>query len=302
MRTISVVISAYNEEKKVSRLLKSVSWADEIIVIDNQSTDQTKRIAMESGATVFTVPNNPMLNSNKNFGFEKATKDWILNLDGDEEVTEHLKEEIQILIHENNEIDGYWIPRKNIIFGKWIQHGLWWPDKQLRLFRKGKGSFPCKHVHEYLEVEGKTSEINEPFIHYNYQTVSQFIRKIDTIYTENEVLNLQKKNTNLLWFEALRMPVRDFIKVYFSQQGYKDGLHGLVLAMLQAFYSFIVFAKYWESKEFIQQEISLKDVQKELHMLHKEVSYWEKTEALKSERNPVNKLLIKLKRKYVSTR
>jgi glycosyltransferase involved in cell wall biosynthesis len=302
MSSLSVVISAYNEEKKLEKVLKSVSWADEIIVVDNQSTDKTGQIAKKFGAKVYERKNNKMLNINKNFGFEKATKDWILNLDGDEEVTEELKTEIKEILKVGGNINGYWIPRKNIIFGKWITHGLWWPDKQLRLFRREKGKFPCAHVHEYISVDGETGNVKESLVHHNYETVSQFLHKLDTIYTENEVENIQKSGKKLEWHEAIRMPIRDFVKIYFAQEGYKDGLHGLVLAMLQAFYALVVFAKVWEKEEFRDKNIHLVDIKKELRKAGKEIYYWEMQESFKETKNPLSRLLIKFKRKYVTNR
>lgn len=293
---LSVVISAWNEEDKLGRCLKSVAWADERIVVDNSSTDGTAEVAKTHGATIFWRPNNPMLNVNKNFGFTKATGDWILNLDADEEVTPQLAKEIKTAV--SKDVVGYWIPRKNIIFGRWIEHGLWWPDKQLRLFQAGRGRFPCRHVHEYLEVEGPTGELYEPYVHYNYETVSQFIRKMDTIYSESEVQKLVRTNYQLSWYDAIRFPVSDFVKIFFAQEGYKDGLHGLVLAALQAFYSFVVFAKLWEQKKFEQQEVSLEGLQKELNKNHAEMQYWMLSSRIKVARSVFEMLRLKLLRRY----
>jgi (heptosyl)LPS beta-1,4-glucosyltransferase len=298
---LSIVISAYNEEAKLARTLKSIQWADEIIVVDNESTDGTKEIAKKYHATVYTRPNKAMLNENKNFGFTKATQKWILNLDADEEIPEELAQEIKKNI-DNDEIDGYWISRKNIIFGKWIQHGLWWPDRQLRLFQKNKGEFPCKHVHEYVEVKGKTAQLAEPFIHYNYETVSQYLHKLDTIYTENEVLNKQKNGYVLMWHDAVRFPVSDFVKIYFAQEGYKDGLHGLVLALLQSFYSLIVFAKLWEKEKFTEKDIHLSQIASELKRAEREIHYWELTSHINENKSIIDKLVSKVKRRYVTSR
>ena len=242
MKKISVVISAFNEEKNIKDCLESVKWADEIILVDNSSTDKTVDIAKKYTAKIYKRPNLVMLNKNKNFGFTKATGEWILNLDADERVSEELAKEIKLKI-KNNNIFGYFMPRKNIIFGKWIEHGLWWPDYQLRLFQRGKGKFACQHVHEKIQVKGKTAKLKSPLIHYNYQTVSQFIQKMDRIYTENEVENLERAGKKIAWFDAIRMPARDFLSVFFAREGYKDGLHGLVLALLQSFYALVVFAK-----------------------------------------------------------
>ena len=300
MSTLSVVVSAFNEEKRIGECLSSVSWADELIVVDNESTDATKKIAEKNGAHVISRPNLQMLNKNKNVGFLEAKSDWILNLDADEVVSPELAEDIKKITSEESSLDGYWIPRKNIIFGKWIRHGLWWPDKQLRLFRRGKGKFPCVHVHEYLTVEGKVGELTEPFVHYNYQTISQFLHKLDTIYTENEVSNNIKAGYKLSWRDALGFPISDFVKIYFAQEGYKDGLHGLVLAILQAFYAFIIFAKCWEQVGFTEQEVPLKAVTTELAKKQKDIQYWSFSALLTHERNPLKRLLLRLSRKYVS--
>lgn len=299
MSTLAVVVSAWNEEQHLARCLTSVSWADQLIVVDNTSSDKTPEIARTFTEHVYTQPNRMMLNENKNFGFSKATTDWILSLDADEELSPELSRELQQLM-EQEENDAYWLPRKNIIFGQWIKHGLWWPDKQLRLFRRGKGKFPCKHVHEYIAVQGKTAEATHPFVHYNYRFISQYIRKMDQIYTENEVIGYLETHKQLHWHEAIRMPVRDFVKIYFSLEGYKDGLHGLVLSILQAFYAFVIFAKAWEKRGFPPQEIALPAVNTVIKTAYKEVQYWQLTAALNHSRDLFMRLWLKIKRKYVT--
>ena len=306
MIKITVVISAYNEEKNIKECLESVrQLADEIILIDNTSTDKTVEIASSMGQKVkiFIRPNNLMLNINKNFGFSKAVNEWILNLDADERATPQLKEEIKRIIGNwkleigNSALAvGYWLPRKNIIFGRWIKHGIWWPDHQLRLFKKNKGGFPCKHIHEYLKVEGKTARLENAIIHYNYQSVSQYLYKLDKIYTENEADNIIKAGKKLSWQDALRMPVHDFLKTFFLQEGYKDGLHGLVLSMLQGFYSLVVFAKVWEKQGFKHKQKSnfLREVIFELKKLAKEFKYWLVQSKLKTEENFLKKAIIRI--------
>ncbi len=301
MNSISVVISAYNEEAKLPGCLRSVSWADEIIVVDNESTDGTAGVAKRAGAAVYRCKNNPMLNVNKNYGFNKASGDWILNLDADEEIPKELAREIRHAIAAPNNIMGFWIRRKNIIFGKWISHGLWWPDRQMRLFRRGRGAFPCKHVHEYIEVEGRTGELAHPFVHYNYDTISQFIRKMDAIYTENEVQRLIDSGHRLFWFDAIRFPLSDFAKIYFAQEAYKDGLHGLIISILQSFYSFVVFAKLWERKRFEERTITLSSVNKELNHAQKELMYWSLTSQLKNTPSRIQRLWVRILR-WVVTR
>lgn len=304
MASISVVISTYNRPEYLKRCLSSVRWADEIIIVDSSETTETEIIANKFTKKIYKQPNNPMLNVNKNFGFTKATRDWILSLDDDEEVTPELAKEIREkalsseLRAQSFQIVGYWIPRKNIIFGKWIEHGIWWPDPQLRLFRQGSGKFPGVHVHEYIEVSGKTDQLTQPMVHYNYDSVSQFIYKMDAFYTESEVQKHLSAVWQLDWRDAIRFPVSDFVKLYFAQQGYKDGLHGLVLAILQAFYSFVVFAKLWERVKFREVAPYGDKVNAELNRAGGEISYWMLSSRIRQERNLLKKFFLKLQRRY----
>lgn len=313
---ISVVVSAHNEEQKIRDCLESVGFADEIIVVDSGSKDATVTIAKEYDAKVFKRENNPMLNVNKNFGFSKATGDWVLSLDADERVTPELREEIKEVIENSNgkwkmlaslrsgengksDIVGYWIPRKNIIFGKWIQSDMWWPDYQLRLFRRGKGRFGQKHVHEYIEVDGETKKLREPLVHYNYSSIAQYLYKMDTIYTENEVANLIASDRTITWIEAIRFPLQDFLKTFFARKGYRDGLHGLILSFLQAFYMEIVFLKVWEKQGFPEHNNGdfLDNVYREIMKFKKEFRYWFLTSVIQETKNPLKKFFYRLLRK-----
>ena len=297
--TLSVVVTAYNEGERLARCLSSLQkLADEIIVVDSSSTDNTAEVAKRFTSKVFCQPNYPMLNKNKNYGFSKATGDWILCLDSDEVIPPELVDEIKQQTHHSN-IVGYWIPRKNIIFGKWITHGLWWPDKQLRLFVRGMGKYPCKHVHEYISVDGPTKDLSEPYIHYNYESVSQYLWKMEHIYTQNEVENLLATGYRLSWYDAIRFPVSDFLKIYFAQEGYKDGLHGLVLSLLQSFYSFLVFAKLWEKQQFREQDIPLSAVSDELKRSSKDFRYWMITANIKESSSFIKKFWNKLRRRTI---
>jgi glycosyltransferase involved in cell wall biosynthesis len=242
-----------------------------------------------------------MLNVNKNFGFGKAKNEWILSLDSDEELPTGLADEIRAVIQQNRNTVGYWIPRKNIIFGKWIRHGLWWPDKQLRLFRKGRGKFPCVHVHEYINVDGPTDDLTIAFVHHNYNTISQFLGKMEPIYTESEVQKLIDTNYIPTWQDALRFPISDFVKIYFAQEGYKDGLHGLVLAMLQAFSSFVVFAKLWERQGFAATEVPLTGVRSEFGHEKRIIDYWLLSARIKQSRSKLVKIWLKVWRRYAAT-
>ena len=284
---ISVVISAFNEEAMIEDCLKSVKdLADEIIFVDNTSSDDTVKIAKKYTDKIFIRENNPVnLNINKNFGISRATGDWIISLDADERLTPELAREIKKAALDKN-FNGYDIPRKNIIFGKWIEHSIWWPDYNLRLFRRGKGKFAARHVHEKLTVDGEVGKLENPMVHYNYQTVSQFINKLNKTYTESETENFLSSGKSLYWFDAIRWPVADFVKTFFLERGYKDGLHGLVLSLFQAFYALVFFAKVWEKKENFKDLFASRhpelvsgsdffpEVLKEFQRAAKDIRYW----------------------------
>ena len=277
---LSVVIATRNEASEITDCLKSVTaLADEIILVDNGSTDNTAKIAQSGsagGVKVFPHANDPLhLNVSKNFGFTKAHGKWILSLDADERVSRALAQQIKSAI-KNPRHSAYMFPRQNIIFGQWIQHGLWYPDYQTRLFQADKAKFPGVHNHEKLQVDGDTGRLSGHLVHYNYRTVSQYIRKINDVYSDNEVATFIKSGKTVYWYDAIRMPFADFLTNFFAREAYKDGLHGLVLSLLQAFYTFVVFAKIWEKQNFpaYNSDKFILEVHQELRAKTKEYNYW----------------------------
>ena len=291
---ISVVVSAYNEEKNIKECIKSVEeFADEIIVVDNSSEDRTSEIAKKLGAKVFTQANNPKkIDLQKNFGYDKATQEWILSLDADERVSQRLAQEI-IKAVQTEEVSGYYIPRKNIIFGKWIKHSLWWPDYQLRLFRRGRGKFVSATVHQPISVKGEVRHLSEPLTHYNYATISQSVNRMNSIYTEIEADEIIREKEKLPWTQVIKMPASAFLNTFFLQKGYKDGLHGLVLSILQAFYLFLVFVKVWEKQGFYEkdQKEMLKGLEKEFETFLLQTRFWFFNSFKHETRNPFKRAL-----------
>lgn len=297
MKKLTVVISAYNEEAKIADCLDSVKFADEIILIDNSSIDKTSEIASNYTKNIFKRENNLMLNINKNFGFGKATGDFILSLDADERITRELAREIKNLLKKKVEFNGYYIPRKNIIFGKWIEHTGWYPDHQLRLFKKGTGKFAEKHVHEMIEIEGEVGYLKENMLHLNYETVTQFLDKLNRIYTISEAENLIASGYKLDRRDFVKRPVSEFVRRFFFQHGYKDGIHGLVLSLFMAFYHLVVLARVWEMQGFEQSENSLLDFEKAVKESGKEVRFWIYEEKRKREKNKIKKVFWSIKKK-----
>lgn len=303
MNKISAVVMAYNEEKNIERCLKSLAFADEIIVVNNKSLDKTEELAKKFTNKIFTQENNPLqIDIQKNFGFSKAENEWILSLDADEEVSKELAAEIQLTLNLNSEnlqgINGFWIPRKNYIFGKWIEYSGWYPDLQLRLFRKSEGKYSSKHVHEHLEVSGETKILSQDIIHHNYESISQFLLKTFN-YAENEATNYLNKEYKFSYFDAIKFPLNEFLSRFFARKGYKDGFHGLVLAMFMAFYHFVIFAFIWEKKGFNQynSENFLKESEDEFKKAGKELIYWISKEKLDAIKNPFKKGFWKIKNK-----
>jgi glycosyltransferase involved in cell wall biosynthesis len=303
--TLSVVISVFNGEKVLDACLKSVLFADEIVVVNNSSTDSTLKIAQKYTNKIYNQKNNPSkIDIQKNLGFEKATGDWILYLDADEQASPELAREIKKVIENcelkiENSANGYWIPRKNIIFGKWIEHTGWYPDLQLRLFRRGKGKFTEEHVHEMMKVEGELGRLENHIMHDNYESISQFLSKLATIYGPNEAEQLIKKGYVFNWRDAIRFPVKEFLSRYFAREGYKDGFHGLILSLLMGFYHFIVFSYIWEKHKFTQinDKEMLAETEKEIVQSSKDLFFWFSKEKLKLIKNPVLKIYHRILRK-----
>lgn len=299
MNRISVILATFNEEKNIKDCLDSVKgWVDEIVVVDGTSTDNTVEIVRKYTKKIFVRENPPMFHINKQMAIDKATGEWILYLDADERVSEELRAEILSVIKNKNN-NGYWIPRKNIIFGRWIKNSFWYPDYQLRLFKRGTAYLPCKSVHEQPQLTGKADYLKNPLIHYNYQTISQFIHKLDTLYTENDARIYLAQKKKIFWYDAIRFPTGEFLATFFAREAYKDGLHGLVLSIFQSFSSFVTFAKIWEQQGFeeIQPDNFVKKVEEEGKQISKEFKYWFLTAKINQATGSLKKISLKVRRK-----
>jgi glycosyltransferase involved in cell wall biosynthesis len=300
MAKLSIVISAFNEQKKIRACLESVKFADEIIFLDNSSTDKTSKIAKEFTKKIFVQKNEPTkIDLQKNFGIEKATGDWIFILDADELVTAELAKELKdILKHDPEGINGFWVPRQNTIFGKWMQHSGWYPDYQLRLFRKGKGKYEKTHYHEPIAVKGETGKLAEHLVHLNYEHVGQFLYKCLQVYAPNEAEELVRKGYVFSYRDAIRLPLKEFLSRYFAREGYKDGFHGLMLSLLMAVYHFAIFAYLWEKKNFVDEKFMDREgFENEVKEASRELRYWVNKKKIEEEKVFLKKVGLKIKRK-----
>lgn len=273
--SISVVINTYDEEANIERAIRSCSWVDEVIVVDMFSDDKTRRIAKKLGAKVYLHKRTGFVEPARNFAISKSHSDWILILDADEEVSKSLKNEI-VKVITDRDADYIEIPRKNIIFNKWIKNSGWWPDYNIRLFKKGHVKWK-NAIHSSPEVLGKgiTLEAKEEFaiVHHHYSGIGQFVQRLNN-YTSIQAKELTSTGYKFVWQDLITAPLAEFLSRFFSREGYKEGVHGLVLSLLQAFSMFIVYSKVWESENFKEQQIDLSEIEDNFHKSGSDVEYW----------------------------
>jgi glycosyltransferase involved in cell wall biosynthesis len=247
---LSVAIITYNEQANIRRTLESVKWAGEIIVVDSGSTDDTVSICREYTDKVFHRDWQGYGNQ-KNFAIDQSSGEWVLSLDADEPVEPALADEIRVIISKPGSLDGYRIPRKTFFLGRWIRHGGWYPDYNLRLFRKGKGRFDERMVHEAVRVEGTIGRTRHAIEHYAYPDLESYLSTINK-YSSLAVRVMAQKKIDPFktsWINILFRPMFTFLLKYFFRLGFLDGKHGLVLNLFHAYYVFAKYAKAWEHRQ-----------------------------------------------------
>lgn len=274
--SISVVINTRNEEKNLPRALASVkSLADEVVVVDMESTDKTVDIARKAGAKVFKHKPAGYVEPARNYAIKKTAGEWIFILDADEELPKSLAKKLKEIAADNS-ADYYRLPRKNIIFGKWIKHSRWWPDYNIRFFKSGKVVW-SEIIHSVPTTEGKGMDLapqeDWAIIHHNYQSISQYLGRMDR-YTDIQSDLLFKDGYKTNWQDFVRKPLGEFISRFLVGEGYKDGLHGLTLALLQAFSELVLYAKVWERSRFGECALNTREIDEVLDVSGKEMKHW----------------------------
>ncbi len=241
---ISVAIIAQDEADRIGGLLKSLSFADEIVVVDSGSSDGTQAICEKAGARVIFNP-WPGYVAQKQFALTATTHEWILCLDADEEVPQPLAAEIlRAVAAAGPDTGGFSMPRLSRYLGRWIRHGGWYPDRKVRLVRRGRGTWQGVNPHDKLVVEGEVGNLTQPFLHYVYRNIS------DQVVTMNSFSEIYARQGQARggWFVVAGMfhALGKFAECYFWKLGFLDGIPGFVIAMNSAGYVFLRHAKRWE--------------------------------------------------------
>jgi len=239
--TLSVIIIAKNEAAHILGCLESVAFADEFIVVDSGSTDNTVALARDFGAQVHITPDWPGFGPQKNRALDLATGDWVLSIDADERVTPELAREIRAVLAAPR-ADAYEIARLSDFCGRLIRHSGWWPDYVLRLFKRGTARFTDAAVHERVVPEHPPLRLAGHFLHYPYPDLAALINKVNR-YSSDAAVMMHARGKRATVFSALGHGFWTFIRIYLIRRGFLDGRHGLVLAVTAAAGSFFRYAK-----------------------------------------------------------
>lgn len=275
--TLSFVINTKNSEKTIIRTLQSVRQiADEIIIVDMQSSDKTVELARKYTDRIFSHKDVGYVEPARNFAVAKAKSDWIMIIDDDEELSTGLRNFLIDLkeekIEEQLKADCYFIPRKNIIFDKKMEKTGWWPDFQLRLFRSGRVEW-LEQIHSIPLTTGKTIELpasdKYQLIHHNYQTVEQFVERLNR-YTSIEAKEDKKVDVGLV----LNSYFDQILTRMFAGMGIDEGLHGISLSILQANYQLLTLLKIWQGQGFKQSKNDQEMTIDAINKFKSDINYW----------------------------
>ena len=242
MPKISAVIITLNEEHNIEECLRSIAWADEIVVVDGNSTDRTVEICRQYTDKVFTNPFTDF-STQKQVALDRCQCPWVLSIDADERVRPELQTEIQQLLAGELQHDGYYIARRSYFLNKWIRYGGWYPGYQLRLFRREKTRLSSSRVHEGYLVEGTCGTLKHDLDHYSHPSIEDSIKKLNHYTTLEARDRLGRKKVHVYHF--ILNPTSAFLKKYIRQQGFRDGMHGFLLSWITAFLKMVLYMKIW---------------------------------------------------------
>jgi len=244
MIKISAVIISFNEERNIERCLRSLDWADEIVLVDSGSTDRTALIARNYTDRVIMHEWEGFVKQ-KIYATALASNDWVFSIDADEEVSADLKKEIQRIRQSIPSAAAYRMARKMFYLGRWIKHGSWYPDYKVRLFNRKEGYWIGLEVHEFWRTSGRYENLSGDLLHYSYQNLTDHMQKIN-ILTSQAAAEMQQKGKQAKLWNMLINPWAKFLKSYLIQLGFLDGFVGLVIALMGSYYVLLKYLKLWE--------------------------------------------------------
>jgi len=243
---ITATVITLNEEHNLAAALESLSFADEIIVVDSESTDRTVEIARQFTDRVFVRP-WPGYSAQKNFAAEQASNDWVFSLDADERVSKELGRVIATLKNTEPPAAGFEMKRCAFYLGRWIKHSGWYPDYKLRLYDRTRGRWRGDYVHETLEADGRVERLEGDLLHYTVRNASQHHLRMDR-YTTLAAAKLYAQGKRVSFASLLFLPIAVFIRSYIFKLGILDGIPGLAIARFAAHYEFLKNLKLWEMR------------------------------------------------------
>ncbi len=244
---LSAVIITLNEEDNIADAIRSVNWADEILVVDSESSDRTREIAAEMGARVLVQPWLGF-GKQKQFAAESASNDLILSLDADERISSELADEIQAAMLRGKMADGYRVPRTTFYMGRWIKHGEWYPDLQLRLYDRRKGRWPDVPIHESVSMDHGTTirTLKGDILHFTCSGVSHHAKMIQERYAPLSAEKMFREGRRATYLTIAAAPIVAFAKGYILRRGFLDGLPGLAIAYFAAYNAFLKHLLLWD--------------------------------------------------------
>lgn len=249
---ISATIITFNEASNIKAACESLAWADEIVVVDSNSTDATREIAAACGARVITNE-WPGFGAQKQFAVNRAENDWIFSLDADERVSDQLKASIEALKHNRRaeEIDGYAIARRTYYQGRWIRGGGWYPDYQLRLFNRTKGHWKLRHIHEsvVMETGARVGEIGGDLLHYTSPNAAHHHRMIGERYAPLAAQQMFEEGRRTSIWKVVTAGPSAFLRSWFLKGGFRDGFAGFTIASFAGHHAFLKHLMLWEMQQ-----------------------------------------------------
>ena len=243
---VSAVILTHNDEDLIRNVLETLKWCDERIIVDDNSTDRTLEVVKPYNVTIIQHALNDNISAQRNFGLAKAKGEWVLFVDSDELVSSKLREEILKCIQDDTYV-GYYIKRKDVLFGRELRYGETANVKLLRLAKKNAGTWE-RAVHETWRIIGPVASLTTPLLHYPHKSVSAFLSQINRYTTINAKVFFDAGIRVHAW-EIIFYPIAKFIQNYVFRLGFFDGVAGLVMAMMMSFHSFLTRGKMWELQQ-----------------------------------------------------